>query len=379
MKRIAEYIDFKLTLFLACFYSLASFIHFAKNFFLIYAKKENYQLIETVVLYGIDWFMVVGFMQLVAILTKILILQKVSWKRILPIHILLSLLLGFLLQLMTDSYGWFLGNQEGIDYSTSLRTFVSYMDIDFLTFFSMDFIIFSYYYFENSRREEEHKNILQNQLLTSRMKMLTAQIQPHFLFNTLNCIVSLIKKDPRRAEDTLIDLSEFFREITHSTNSHFVTVEKEVKILEHYINILKVRFQENLTIKVDVPREVFPLHIPAIVLQPLIENSINHGYSYSNPELEIKVGMSLESDRLLISVENNGSLILQNKKSTSGVGISNIRERLQNMFGNNFVFETRNKKDGSGVENILNLPVIVKQEDNLSQHLISDVVGSDVA
>lgn len=377
MKRVADYIDFKLTLFLACFYSLASFIHFAKNFFLVYINKENYHLIETIILYGIDWFIVVGFMQLVAILTKMLILKKVSWKRILPIHILLSLLLGFLLQLMTDSYGWFLGNNEGIDYSTSLRTFLSYMDIDFLTFFSMDFIIFSYYYFENSRREEEHKNLLQNQLLTSRMKMLTAQIQPHFLFNTINCIVSLIRKDPRRAEDTLIDLSEFFREITHSTNSHFVTVEKEVKILEHYINILKVRFQENLTIKIDVPQEVFPLYIPAIVLQPLIENSINHGYSYSNPELEIKVKMSLESERLLIVVENNGSLMMEQKRSRSGVGISNIRERLQNMYGSNFCFDIKNKKDGSGVENVLSLPVMVRETNDLSQHVISDVVNSN--
>ena len=309
-------------------------------------------------------------MQLVAVNIKNLLIKKTSWKKIIGLHLIFYMILGVVLQVSTDLAKWSMGMVSSLIYSGDIKKFIYYMDLDFLTYFSMVFIIYSYYYFKISREGAQQQTLLQTQLVTARMKMLTAQIQPHFLFNTINCIVSLIEKNPRKAQDTLVDLSDFFRAITKFSDNHFVTIGEEIQILNYYLNILQVRFQENLVIEEDYDDSLFDELIPAVSLQPLIENAVNHGYSFNHEELVIKISVYSEDRYLFLKVENDGCLLEDEFVLKKGIGLTNTMERLRSFYEEDFSFEVKNKDDKSGVENIIKIPLNEPiKEEYLSRNL----------
>jgi hypothetical protein len=208
-------------------------------------------------------------------------------------------------------------------------------------------------------KEGEEKRVkLETQLVNIRMKMLTSQLQPHFLFNTLNSISSLIEIDSKSARDTIADLSDFLREIIYNSDEKYITLQKELDVLKYYLNIVKIRFSDHLTIEEDIDPKLMPYRIPAIILQPILENSIKYGYSYTHTKLIIKITISCVEDFIVFKVENNGELLIENFNVllTKGVGLSNLKERLLNLYNDNHVLSMENKADRSGVETLIKLP-----------------------
>jgi len=241
----------------------------------------------------------------------------------------------------------------------NLNNFMYVLDVNFLIYFAMVFIIYTYYYVNEVKEEEERRGKLETQLVNTRMKMLTSQLQPHFLFNTLNSISSLIEIDPKSARDTIADLSDFLREILYNSDEKFITLEKELGVLEYYLNIVKMRFSDHLIIEEYIDPKLMPFKIPAIILQPIIENSIKYGYSYDHTNLTIKISVYLEKHCIVFKVENNGKLLTENFSAllTKGVGLSNLNERLLNLYENKHILNMKNNPDGTGVETLIKLPV----------------------
>lgn len=223
----------------------------------------------------------------------------------------------------------------------------------------MIFIIYVYYYIDQIREVEEKRGLLEAQLLNTRMKMLTSQLQPHFLFNTLNSISSLVEIDAKLAKDTIADLSDFLREILYNSDAKFIPLHKELTVLEYFINIVNVRFSDHLKIEKEIDPDLLNIHIPAMILQPIVENSIKHGYSYDHTDLEIKLSILKQNGSILLKVENNGKQITENSEEliNSGVGLSNLKERLYNLYGDSHTFIMRNKLDGTGVETLIQIPI----------------------
>jgi len=308
----------------------------------------------------IDWVVVIGYMTLIAMSTKRLILKKVSWSKIFFLHLFLSLTIGLVIRVMVNFQNLITGitNIWELSIMDNLNNFMSELDVNFLIYFAMVFIIYTYYYVNQVKEEEERRGKLETQLANTRMKMLTSQLQPHFLFNTLNSISSLIEIDSKSARDTIADLSDFLREILYNSDEKFITLEKELEVLEYYLNIVKMRFSDHLTIEEDIDPKLMPYKIPAIILQPIIENSIKYGYSYNHPKLTIKISAYLEKDFIVIKVENNGKLLTENFRThiTKGLGLSNLNERLLNLYENKHILTMKNKPDGSGVETFIKLP-----------------------
>lgn len=355
-----KYFDAELAIILAIFYLITICLNLIKVFSTAYLKGTPLLQGENFFfqIYVLDAITVVGIMFIIAMHTKRLILKRTSWRKILLFHFFLALILGVVIQFITDVYRLQVGLLNAFDFKKSLNVFLSVIDINFLVYFAMLFIIYTYYYFSIIRASEKQQSLLETQVVTARMNMLTSQLQPHFLFNTINCIIGLIDVDKRKAQETLVDLSTFFREVTKNSNVYFFTVAKEMEILSHYLGILKVRFPENLTIVEHIDPELLEEMIPAMVLQPLIENSINHGYENSIRPLLIEIAISKEGEFINITLKNDGPPItdFQSGKST-GVGISNLKLRLINLYGNRATFTLRNKADGCGVENILKIPL----------------------
>jgi hypothetical protein len=360
-----KYIDLKLVLLLAGFYALFDLVLIAKTAYMRVFGMENMEkfswtrfLIDNLLF---DYVIVISFMTLIAISTKRFLRKNYSWTKIISTHILFSLLIGIVIRLVVDLYYILIGkmNFAEYDFERSIFRFMYVIDLNFLIYFAMVFIIYTYYYVKEVKKAEKKQRKLETQLVNTRMKMLSSQLQPHFLFNTLNSIAVLTDIDAGKAKDTIADLSDFLREILYDNDSNKIPLEKELRILEFYLNIIKVRFTDHLKIEKDIDESLLSKKVPALLLQPLLENSVKYGYDYNHTDLKIFVKIYAENKTLTIKVENNGAPVTAGHTVLlkRGMGLANINDRLANLYGTDYFFELRNKKDGSGVETIIKIPL----------------------
>ncbi|HET8855826.1 MAG TPA: histidine kinase, partial [Salinimicrobium sp.] len=241
----------------------------------------------------------------------------------------------------------------------SIDRLILVMDFNFLIYFAMIFIVYTYHYLKRVKESEKQKNQLETQLVNTRMEMLSSQLQPHFLFNTLNSIAVLVEMDAKKAQNTIADLSDFLREILYSDDHYTVPLEKELRILKYYLNILSVRFSDHLKVEKNIDESLLQHKVPSLILQPIIENSVKHGYSYDHTNLSISIQIYSEKNRMLIRVVNDGEplKLSQAELLEKGVGLANIRDRLTNLYGSNYFFEIRNLPSGAGVETVVKIPL----------------------
>jgi two-component system, LytTR family, sensor kinase len=198
-----------------------------------------------------------------------------------------------------------------------------------------------------------------NELLSkAELSALRRQMEPHFMFNTLNAISGLIRDNRNDAAVSMIvGLSEFLRRAAEDSNRPQVALGEEVEYLQRYLDIQKVRFAHRLQVSVDIPAELLPLQVPNLILQPLVENAIKHGIARRAEGGAIRIGASRSNERLSLSVYNDGpGLPADWATSRAGIGLSNLRTRLQILYGTGFELNLRNP-DAGGVEVLVSLPL----------------------
>lgn len=361
---IKKYIDLRLVLVLAAFYTLFDIVYLVKiayvrNFIMDEVKETWTEILIYYIL--IDWIIVISYMTFISISTKRLLDKNYSWFRIFIMHTVLSIFIGLVIRIVFDLQGILMGSFKIEQYSVkeSIDRLFLVMDFNFLIYFAMIFIIYTYHYLKRVKESEKQKGLLERQLVNTRMKMLSSQLQPHFLFNTLNSIAVLVEMDAKKAQNTIADLSDFLREILYNSDHYMVPMEKELRILEYYLNILSVRFSDHLTIKKKIDEELLKYEIPSLILQPIIENSVKHGYSYNHTKLQLSIHIYKENNRLVIIVGNDGEPLQMKQEELleKGMGLANIRDRLSNLYENDYIFEIRNSPSGIGVETLVVIPI----------------------
>lgn len=175
---------------------------------------------------------------------------------------------------------------------------------------------------------------LEARVVEAQLQALKSQIQPHFLFNTLNAIATLIHHDPQRAEQMIAHLSDLLRSTLVHRQDQEVTLQEELELLQPYLEIEQTRFGDRLVVRVDAPSEVLQARVPHLLLQPLIENSIRHGIAPRVGRGMVTVRAAREDGRLSISVEDDGiGLSDEDPLDGGGIGLSNIRARLTQLYG----------------------------------------------
>jgi sensor histidine kinase YesM len=179
---------------------------------------------------------------------------------------------------------------------------------------------------ERARRAEVEK-----QALESRLKMLQAQIEPHFLFNTLSNIISLIDTEPSKGKTMLIDLTKYLRASLSRTLPEKMTLALEMDMIKEYLNIQKIRMGERLNFTFNVPDVLLGHHFPPMLLQPLVENSVKHGLEPKIEGGEILITVSKDDHLLKVEVIDTG--LGFSTIDPKGVGLANVRERLGLLFG----------------------------------------------
>jgi two-component system LytT family sensor kinase len=206
---------------------------------------------------------------------------------------------------------------------------------------------------------EQHQQLL----LKARMDALSSQINPHFLFNTLNTVSSLIRYDPDLARVVVLKLSNILRRLLRKHET-FVPLHEELGFVDDYLDIEVARFgRDNLQIFKQVDQRTLEAFVPSMLLQPIVENSIKHGLAAKLDGGQITIRTSSAEGRLVIEVEDNGVGISEDRMAqvyVDGIGISNVHERLRVLYGDEFRMDI-SSREGAGTRIRIEVPELVSE------------------
>ena len=201
--------------------------------------------------------------------------------------------------------------------------------------------------------EEEKKRLakLREQSLKQELEYLRYQINPHFIMNTLNNIHALVDIDPDQAKDSIVDMSRMMRYLLYESDKQYVTLDNAVVFLKKYLNLMKLRYMDTVTVNLDVPSSCSEeVALVPLVFIPFVENAFKHGVALNKPSI-IDIGIEKKDGRLLFYCRNTKSNV---KHEYGGVGLNNVTKRLELIYGSDYTLEIDDKDDTYSVK--LDLP-----------------------
>jgi hypothetical protein len=213
-------------------------------------------------------------------------------------------------------------------------------------------IYFTYYFFNKSYFQTMDNLRLQSVQQEIELKNLKSQLNPHFLFNALNSIRALIEIEPTLAKKSITELSNLLRSSLMSGKKDTISIGEELMIVENYLNLEKIRFENRLNINYEIDNTLKDLEIPPFIIQTLAENAIKHGISKIMNGGMINIEVRKESSNLVIRVSNSGTLT--NSKPDTGIGLENIVRRLDLMYKHNALFKIQE------INNLVVSEIIIK-------------------
>ncbi len=222
--------------------------------------------------------------------------------------------------------------------------------LDGVTLSAWSALYFAINYYLRVEQQIDQLADLESQATSSQLAMLRYQINPHFLFNTLNSISTLVLlKQTDAANAMLSRLSTFLRYTLVNEPTAEVTLTQEVETLKHYLDIEKMRFEDRMRVEFDIDPAVYDAGLPSLLLQPLVENAIKYAVTPAEEGADISISARLAGQNVRIIVSDSGSGLnpnADNSTTSTGVGLPNIRDRLAQAYGDNQVFDARMTPDG---------------------------------
>lgn len=206
--------------------------------------------------------------------------------------------------------------------------------------------------FHQFRRREREAWERDQAVRIAQLRALSAELQPHFLFNTLNAIAGMVRSDPRNAETMLIRLSDLLRLTLGLAGARESSLDKEIARLEHYVALQRMRFGPRLTVTIDVPTDVRAAAVPGLLLQPLVENALAHGINPKDGPGSIVVTARRRDDRLVLTVSDDGVGLPPPDARRERIGLSNTRARLAARFAGAARFDLAPQPAGGTIATI---------------------------
>jgi signal transduction histidine kinase len=218
-------------------------------------------------------------------------------------------------------------------------------------------------YYQDNRRKEVLASRLEKELAVNTLATLKAQVQPHFLFNTLHVISALVKSDPEAAEKTIARLSDLLRASMKGAEAPEVALTDELDMLMNYVEIVRLRFKDRLVFDLDVHPDAASALVPGSVLQPLVENAVRHGIS---PKIEggtVRVRAGRQGQRLLVRVSDTGPGFSGDRDDIlkRGSGLSNLQKRLELLYPGESRLEFLRDESGGALV-VLEIPFRVERQ-----------------
>ena len=287
--------------------------------------------------------------------------DNMSWPRKIALHFLFGAAFSLVHTTLMAVSRQILGPLLGIahyDYGNMTFRYPMEMSNDLIAYTS----VVSLYYFVQRVRIAQAQQLaaaeLQAKLAEAQLENLRLQLQPHFLFNTLNTISSVMYEDVRGADAMVTQLSDLLRLTLHASRSHEIPLSEELQITRLYLELMQRRFENKLQITYTVDASLENSLVPQLVLQPLLENSLRHGMKAGSTALALHIEAHRENGILVLQVADTGSGIGDSKSSDvfgRGLGLSNIRDRLAHLYGAKQEFAIANRESG-GAQVTLRLP-----------------------
>jgi len=231
-------------------------------------------------------------------------------------------------------------------------------------------IVVLYYFYERIKLAQAQQLAaaeLQTRLAQSQLENLRLQVQPHFLFNTLNTISAVMYEDVRAADAMLSQLSDLLRLTLRSSQSHELPLEQELQITRRYLELMQKRFESKLSVSYEIDPDLLPSFVPQLILQPLVENSLRHGMKSGEETMHLAISAHRDNGSMVLKVSDTGTGLPASisENPTGGIGIANIRDRLVHLYGASAGLTLQNRAT-DGAEVSVRLPFHIASQSTLS-------------
>jgi two-component system, LytTR family, sensor kinase len=293
-------------------------------------------------------------------------IERRNWVRRVALHLLLGVVVSLVQLILESAILSRLGVFPGL-MNTFVTTFAFLLVIGFhtgiMTYWEVLGVQYGIGYYQNyQERKQEALRLelraseLQSQLVQAQLGVLKMQLQPHFLFNTLNAIMVLVRQQKsKEAEQTLAHLSDLLRCVLEDVEAQEVPLRRELEYLQLYLSIEQVRFQDRLRVEISADPAILDAALPQMVLQPVVENAIRHGVGRSASAGRIKISAVRSNDTLELRVQDDGPGFSSEDpvgKHSTGIGLTNTKARLKQLYGEEARLTSGNGKPRGAVVTI---------------------------
>jgi signal transduction histidine kinase len=280
------------------------------------------------------------------------------------LHVVTGLATAITIDISEDLFGLRMGPPPGPDAEPPPTILEQIQNLWFLDELGIYLIVLfagfaRIYYLEKKERQEEAERLearaesLEAQLTEARLEALRMQLNPHFLFNTLHAVSTLVDRDPGGVRRMIARLSELLRHVLDEDAPQEVPLSQELDFLEDYLEIQSIRFQGDLDATIDVPSALHDAQVPNLILQPVVENAIRHGASQVRGIGRIEIRARRDDDTLVLTVLDNGPGLPASPED--GLGLRNVRARLRELYGEEQALELTSGETG-GTRAALRIP-----------------------
>jgi signal transduction histidine kinase len=304
-----------------------------------------------VVFQGMEWLFLGALTPITYLVARRFPFRRGGWIRSLAVHVggALALCVGW--ATLGVLLGELLGRFPAGNYLSWLLTSVPW---SVFMYFTVLGCVYAFRYFDEARAREAQAAKLTAQLAEARLGALRMQLNPHFLFNSLNALAVLVREQQTAAAARMLErLGDVLRQVLRTDRGHEVPLDEEVRFLEQYLGIEQVRFSDRLRVEWAIDDRARAALVPAFITQPLVENAIKHGVARRANAGLVRIAASVRADLLEITVRDDGVGISPGQEE--GVGLSNTRERLRTLYGDTATLTLR-PAAGGGTEAVVTLP-----------------------
>jgi two-component system LytT family sensor kinase len=331
---------------------------FATSTYAMYALKGDPLPFYKVLYWALsEWWLWALLAPVIFWLDRRFPLGRAEWRRSLPVHVL-----GWMAVVLVHESGYVLLERAASGLAIAplpplprhLLLFISKRaPFDLLVYAALVGLSCMANIYRRYQERELRASQLEAQLARAQLDVLRSQLQPHFLFNTLNTISSLVHSDAAAAERVVSRLGDLLRLSLKHTGQHELPLREELEFLGHYVDIQRSRFRERLSVELDLPAETLNGMVPTFVLQPLVENAVRHGIEPWTGPGRVQVRASRQGERLVLEVADNGPGLAEPAPAGNGngrgIGLANTRARLEQLYGANHTITLTNRPEGGVV------------------------------
>lgn len=306
-----------------------------------------------------------------ALLTKLIVLlahkfriERPGWPRALAVHVTSMAVFSVVHVLCLSGVRVLLFGSYAKPAATEWwpfiqRQYLHNLDWAMMTYSTIVGVTYAVSYYREAQQRTVLSAQLETRLVEAELKTLQAELHPHFLFNTLHAISTLVHRDPNAADRMIVRLSDLLRLTLDQGGVQETSLKEELEFLQKYLEIEQIRFRDRLNVRFDVDPDVLDVPVPRLILQPLVENAIRHGIGPRSGEGLIEISARPEADRLWLQVRDNGVGLNGGALAAleKGIGLSNTRARLHCLYGPDYRFEFSNRGGGLTVRIVIPIPL----------------------